>query len=71
MYLMWFDASKRPAAEKAAEAIEAYREKHAREPREIVVNPAMAAEIGDALGAFPLLTRAVVQRNVVYVGDND
>lgn len=71
MYLMWLDTSKRPAAEKVADAIEAYREKHGREPREIVVNPGMAAEIGDAHGAFPLLTRSEIQRNVVYVGDND
>ena len=71
MYLMWWDASKRPAAVKAAEAIQAYREKHGREPRELVVRPSMAEEIGEALGAFPVLARNEVAKDVVYVGDND
>ena len=71
MYLMWWDASKRPAAVKAGEAIKAYREKHGREPREIVVRAAMAEEIGEALGAFPVVVRNEVGKDVVYVGDND
>jgi len=71
MYLMWQDLSKRAAREKVAAAVEAYREKHGRDPREIVVNAEMAAEIGEAEVAFPLLVRNEVQRGVVYVGDNE
>lgn len=70
MYMMWYEPDKRVSvAERVGDAIDAYRAKWGREPREVVLHPSVAEAVGEA--GVPVRVRAEVRPTLVYVGDNE
>ena len=67
---MWWDADKHPAADKLEEAIDAYRERHGRKPKECLVSEPDGDELSRKPGPMRCKVRREVQRHVFYVGDN-
>ena len=73
-FLVWWDANKRrPAEEKAKEAIDTYRVKHSCSPAVMLVNAATHEALGNPvqLHGVAVEIMAIVADNTFYVGEHD